>query len=355
MDAACDVSPSPTRPASGRGSTPPCPNASRARSRSPGRSRSSQYHGRRQRALLRDARSARRGGRLHHRARDQPDVRRAGRAVVRRSVGPRRAARRRLGRARPGPRHAGRRCAARDGARPGSTPPVHFVETSPVLRAAQAERVPDATWHDAIETLPDRPPADRRRQRILRRAADPPAGPRRGWRGASGWSRARTRCSCRSPASRCPTPSSPSRCATRPPGRCSRPRPRRRDHPRARPRGSPRRAARCSRSITAMKGRRSATRCRRCAATRFANPFEEPGEHDLTAHVDFTTLAAAAQAAGAVAWGPVDAGATWLGALGIDARAAALARAAPDGRSAIAADRDAAGRTRWGRCSRRWR
>lgn len=34
---------------------------------------------------------------------------------------------------------------------------VHLVETSPVLKAAQAEAVPDATWHDAAESLPERP------------------------------------------------------------------------------------------------------------------------------------------------------------------------------------------------------
>jgi SAM-dependent MidA family methyltransferase len=70
----------------------------------------------------------------------------------------------------------------------------------------------------------------------------------------------------------------------------------------------------------------------------FANPFENPGEHDLTAHVDFTTLAAAAQGAGATVWGPIEQ-AEWLVKLGIDARAAALARAAPDRAEAIVADR----------------
>jgi NADH dehydrogenase [ubiquinone] 1 alpha subcomplex assembly factor 7 len=34
---------------------------------------------------------------------------------------------------------------------------VHFVETSPVLRAAQASAVPGALWHDSLEELPDRP------------------------------------------------------------------------------------------------------------------------------------------------------------------------------------------------------
>lgn len=34
---------------------------------------------------------------------------------------------------------------------------VHLVETSPTLRAKQAELVPDATWHDDASTLPDAP------------------------------------------------------------------------------------------------------------------------------------------------------------------------------------------------------
>lgn len=48
--------------------------------------------------------------------------------------------------------------AARAMARAGLTPPVHLVETSPVLRQAQAVQTPEATWHDTIDTLPhDRP------------------------------------------------------------------------------------------------------------------------------------------------------------------------------------------------------
>jgi hypothetical protein len=41
------------------------------------------------------------------------------------------------------------RCARRAG-----PPAVHFVETSPVLRSAQAERVPGARWHDDLASLP---------------------------------------------------------------------------------------------------------------------------------------------------------------------------------------------------------
>ncbi|MEJ8560106.1 SAM-dependent methyltransferase [Yoonia sp. GPGPB17] len=34
---------------------------------------------------------------------------------------------------------------------------VHLVETSPALRTEQAKLVPDATWHDSVDTLPETP------------------------------------------------------------------------------------------------------------------------------------------------------------------------------------------------------
>jgi SAM-dependent MidA family methyltransferase len=37
------------------------------------------------------------------------------------------------------------------------TPNVHFLETSPRLRAEQASRVPHATWHESLATLPPGP------------------------------------------------------------------------------------------------------------------------------------------------------------------------------------------------------
>lgn len=65
--------------------------------------------------------------------------------------------------------------------------------------------------------------------------------------------------------------------------------------------------------------------------------LSDPGEADLTAHVDFAALAEAATAAGAVAWGPATQGA-FLRRLGIEARAARLsAGAAPAQAAAIAA------------------
>ncbi len=64
------------------------------------------------------------------------------------------------------------------------------------------------------------------------------------------------------------------------------------------------------------------------------DPLALPGEADLTAHVDFATLAELARSHGARWLGTVGQG-PWLRALGLDARAEALARAAPDQREAI--------------------
>lgn len=58
------------------------------------------------------------------------------------------------------------------------------------------------------------------------------------------------------------------------------------------------------------------------------DPLAEPGLADLTAHVDFAGLAAAARAAGTHAYGPIPQG-TFLHRLGIAARAAALLKNAP--------------------------
>jgi SAM-dependent MidA family methyltransferase len=70
-------------------------------------------------------------------------------------------------------------------------------------------------------------------------------------------------------------------------------------------------------------------------AHRFVDPLAHLGAADLTAHVDFAALAAAATAAGATACAIVDQR-TLLQNLGIELRAAALKRAAsPAGREAI--------------------
>jgi NADH dehydrogenase [ubiquinone] 1 alpha subcomplex assembly factor 7 len=64
------------------------------------------------------------------------------------------------------------------------------------------------------------------------------------------------------------------------------------------------------------------------------DPFAAPGEADLTAHVDFATLADIARSRGARWLGTVPQGA-WLRALGIEARAEALAGFAPQHRDTL--------------------
>lgn len=61
----------------------------------------------------------------------------------------------------------------------------------------------------------------------------------------------------------------------------------------------------------------------------FANPFENPGDHDLTAHVNFPEIVALAHMQDLRVSGPVEQG-PWLQALGIDIRAQQLAQQSPD-------------------------
>ncbi len=74
-------------------------------------------------------------------------------------------------------------------------------------------------------------------------------------------------------------------------------------------------------------------------AHRFVDPFADPGEVDLTAHVDFTALAHAAQSAGVAATSLATQG-EWLRRLGIDARLQSLAAGAPDRAGELRGQRD---------------
>ena len=219
----------------------------------------------------------------------------------------------------------------------GLAPPVHFVETSPVLRAAQRERVPAAFFHDDLSTLP----TDRQLVVVANEFFD--ALPiRQLIRGVDGWRERLVACQdvLFLPIAGPPVPD-----AVIPPTL-------RDAEPGAILEAAPA-AATLMRELAGRlvaqggallavdyghEGPALGDTLQAVKRHAFANPFGLPGEQDLTAHVDFTTLAAAAQAAGAVAWGPIEQG-EWLVKLGIDARAAALARATPARAEAIAADR----------------
>ncbi len=71
-------------------------------------------------------------------------------------------------------------------------------------------------------------------------------------------------------------------------------------------------------------------------AHRKVDPFASPGQADLTAHVDFAVLSRIAESRGAKWLGTATQGG-WLRQLGIEARAAALSRSAPEHSDAIRA------------------
>ena len=227
--------------------------------------------------------------------------------------------------------------ATRAMAKAGLTPSIHFVETSPALRAAQEQRLTDATWHDSVDNLPtDRPLLivaneffDALPIRQLIRAAD-------GWRERLVACQDTLFLPIAGPI--VPDAVIPAPLRSAPPGAVLEVSPAAVATVRALAR---RLVAQGGAMLVIDYGHEGPALGDTLQAVRghaFANPYDAPGEQDLSAHVDFTTLAAAAQAEGAVAWGPGEQG-EWLVRLGIDARAAILARAAPARADAIAADR----------------
>lgn len=220
-------------------------------------------------------------------------------------------------------------------AKAGLAPPVHLVETSPVLAALQRGRLPRATWHAAIDTLP--------RDRALLIVANEffDALPlRQVIATAAGW---RERMVAHGAGGFAPVAGARPMDAHVPP------------HLRAAAPGAIVEQCPATQAIARAlagrlvaqggaliafdyghDGRTAGDTLQAVHAHAFADPFACPGARDLTAHVDFAALAAAARAGGAAVAGPVDQG-QWLIALGIAGRAAALGRAAPDRAGDIAA------------------
>ena len=212
-------------------------------------------------------------------------------------------------------------------AKAGLSPPVHLVETSGTLRAAQQERLPHATWHDAVDTLPtDRPLL------VIANEFFDALPVRQLVRGPDSW---RERLVAAQdtlflPIAGPPLPDEvvPEILRDAAPGSILETSP----ASVAVMRALAQRIAAQGGALLAIdygyEGPAIGDTLQAVRGHAYANPFEHPGEQDLTAHVDFATLAAAAQSQGAVAWETAPQGA-FLRALGIDARAAALARSAP--------------------------
>ena len=196
----------------------------------------------------------------------------------------------------------------------GLAPPVELVETSPLLRAAQAERV-SARWHDDLSTLPEDGPllvvANEFFDALPVQQYDRGRELRVSYEG--GFVRDGEVENETSPA------------ALRIVGDLAR-----------------RLAAQGGAALIVDYGHDRPGRgdtLQAVAGHAFADPFEAPGERDLTAHVDFHALGAAAHGAGARIFGPAPQG-VWLNAMGIKLRAASLAKAAPERGPEIAAARD---------------
>ena len=216
----------------------------------------------------------------------------------------------------------------------GFVPPVHFVETSPVLRAEQAKRVADAVWHDDVEDLPsDRPLI------IIANEFFDALPIRQLVRAANGWHERLVACQdvLFLPIAGKQVPDSviPEGLRDAAPGAIIETSPASVGIMRVL-------AARIVAQGGALlaidygyQGPAIGDTLQAVRGHAFANPFDEPGERDLTAHVDFATLGLVGHASGAIASGPVDQG-DLLRALGIDARAAALAQKDPS----VLADRD---------------
>lgn len=202
---------------------------------------------------------------------------------------------------------------------------IHFVETSPTLRAAQRERVPQAHWHSSVGDLPKKPLFLIANEFFDALPITQYQRTERGWC---------ERCVDFQDGRFVPVlaPVAVAHDTALAPA------------VREAPEGSIAETCPPATAITGeIAGRiaaeggaaliidygyaRSAAgdTLQALRAHAYADPFDAPGEADLTAHVDFEALAHAARQAGATPHGPVEQGA-FLQALGIGARAERLMR-----------------------------
>jgi len=190
-------------------------------------------------------------------------------------------------------------------------PKIHFIETSPRLREDQAKRIPHATWHDSLATIPQQP-------LILLANEFLDALPVRQFiHRESGWMERHVE---NASYTEIPT-----------------------DFTAPDPIGSIREINEAAEAFVAELARRQAialfidygASTGKPAATvqalrdgKFANPLENPGECDITAHVDFSRLAKIAEAHSAASQGPIKQNA-FLTALGLFQRTGQLAQTHP--------------------------
>ena len=199
--------------------------------------------------------------------------------------------------------------------RAGFAGQVHLIETSPGLRRAQAQLIPDAVFHDAPTTLPDAP-------LLLVANEFFDALPVKQWIGGTERRVTNNGDRLAFTAHGPIVETSPVRCEV---------------------------VAGLARQLTAhggaaiiidygFAGGETGDTLQAVRAHRHADPLDFPGEQDLTTHVDFAALAEAGRKGGARVSRIASQG-TWLETLGIGARAMALAAKNPADTESIAAAR----------------
>lgn len=217
-------------------------------------------------------------------------------------------------------------------------PPIHLVETSPVLRRNQATRLPTARWHDDLDSLPETGPL-----LVIANEFFDALPIRQVQRGANGWHEIMVDYQG---GAFVPVTSGPPLDTLIP-------------EPLAdAPEGSVIEMSPATESITGALAARIAEQggaalivdygydgpatgdtLQAVSGHAYADIFAEPGERDLTAHVDFGTLAEIGRSAGLAVHGPIGQG-SWLESLGIGARTAALVKAAPHRHDELISARD---------------
>ena len=226
------------------------------------------------------------------------------------------------------------RDALRAAGKAGLAPQVHFVEGSPALRALQAQAVPRAQWHDDLSSLPEGAPL-----LIVANEFLDALPVRQMVRAEAGWRERMVGCEDGNfrpvIGDRPMDVAVPEALRDAEPGTIIESCP-----------GASTAVGEVAQRLAAQGGAalfidyghaefRTGSTLQAVRSHRKVDPFVDPGEADLTALVDFATMAEVAQNHGARWLGTTEQGA-WLRALGIEARAEALGRAAPRQMEAIA-------------------
>ena len=204
---------------------------------------------------------------------------------------------------------------------PGLAARVHLMETSPSLRTRQATAVPDAVWHDGLDTLPTVPLL------LLANEFLDALPIRQCVRRGDGWMERHV-----ADGAFVELPAAPPPGATTEDGAVVE----WSEAARAVVRGlAARIAAQGGVALIIDYGPEQSAPGDSLQALRdgaAVDPLDAPGSADLTAHVDFQTLATVARDAGAAVQGPVPQG-VFLSRLGLFERSRALARTQPPARA----------------------